>query len=74
MTPKILTLHNEQAEATAIDAACNVLKRGGVIVCATDTGYLLGGDGLNPEAIARVYEIKGRAFDKPIHLVAHLPI
>jgi L-threonylcarbamoyladenylate synthase len=49
--------------------ACAILRQGGVIVCATDTGYLLGVDGLNPEAIRKIYAIKGRAFAKPIHLV-----
>jgi L-threonylcarbamoyladenylate synthase len=52
-----------------IQKAAAILKDGGVVVCATDTGYLLGVDGLNPEAIRKIYRIKERSFDKPIHLV-----
>jgi L-threonylcarbamoyladenylate synthase len=59
-------------EATSLDSiihqAGELLKQGGVVVCATDTGYLLGVDGLNPDAINKIYAIKGRSFDKPIHL------
>jgi L-threonylcarbamoyladenylate synthase len=49
--------------------AGEVIRRGGIVVCPTDTGYLLGGDGLCEETIRRIFEIKGRSFDKPIHLV-----
>lgn len=55
--------------AEILRKASDILKDGGVIVCATDTGYLLGVDGLNTTAIRKIYDIKGRSFDKPIHLV-----
>jgi L-threonylcarbamoyladenylate synthase len=60
-------------EATSLDSIIHqtgeLLRQGGVIICATDTGYLLGVDGLNPGAIGKIYAIKDRSFDKPIHLV-----
>jgi hypothetical protein len=41
------------SEQTIIQKAREILLNTGVVVCATDTGYLLGVDGLNPEAIWR---------------------
>lgn len=69
MTLPILTPTDAASEAASLDAACAVIQQGGVMVCATDTGYLLGADGLNVEAVRKIYQIKGRSFDKPIHLV-----
>ncbi len=69
MTPPILTPIDAASEAASLDTACNIIRQGGVIVCATDTGYLLGADGLNTAAVRKIYQIKGRSFDKPIHLV-----
>lgn len=67
--PPICQILDETAEAAVLQKASDLLLQGGVIVCATDTGYLLGVNGLNPEAIQKVYQIKGRAFNKPLHLV-----
>ncbi len=67
--PQIYKLTHSTSIKTIIQKARDVLNNGGVVVCATDTGYLLGVDGLNPKAIRKIYQIKGRSFDKPIHLV-----
>lgn len=40
--------------------AVEVLKKGGVILYPTDTVWGLGCDASNPEAVARIYEIKKR--------------
>ena len=66
---QIHKLTDSASEKAIIHAASELLNNGGVVVCATDTGYLLGVDGLNTEAIRKIYQIKGRSFDKPIHLV-----
>ena len=68
--PRICQILDTTTEETALQQASAILQRGGVVVCATDTGYLLGVNGLNPGAIQKIYQIKGRAFDKPLHLVA----
>jgi L-threonylcarbamoyladenylate synthase len=52
-----------------LQEAAEILRKGGIVVCPTDTGYLLGGDGLREEVIRKIFEIKGRSFNKPIHLV-----
>jgi|SRR3989344_217903 len=45
--------------------AIKILKSGGVGVIPTDTIYGLVASAWNPKAVERVYELKGRAPDKP---------
>ena len=52
-----------------LDAALEVLARGGVIVYPTETLYALGCDARNTEAVSRVARIKGRPVDKPLPVV-----
>ena len=49
---------------TALAEALEVLKRGGVILYPTDTVWGIGCDATNPEAVAKVYEIKRRMDSK----------
>ncbi len=56
-------------ETSILKKAVEILKKGEVIALPTDTFYALGADGLNSEAIKRVYEIKGRDYKKPILLL-----
>ncbi|OGG79235.1 threonylcarbamoyl-AMP synthase, partial [Candidatus Kaiserbacteria bacterium RIFCSPLOWO2_01_FULL_54_13] len=46
-----------------------VLRAGGVVLYPTDTLYGLGADAFSDEAVAKVYEIKGREEKKPIHCI-----
>ena len=54
-----------------IDTAAAILRRGGLLGIPTETVYGLGADGLNPEAVRRIFEAKGRPQDNP--LILHLP-
>ena len=54
---------------TRVNAAVNTLKSGGVIAIPTDTVYGIGTDPFHPEAVQKLYTIKGRPEDKPIPLV-----
>jgi protein-tyrosine phosphatase len=45
--------------------AAGVLGEGGVLLFPTDTVWALGADGANPQALARIAEIKGRGTGKP---------
>jgi L-threonylcarbamoyladenylate synthase len=49
-----------------IAEAARVIRAKGVIIYPTETLYGLGADPLSPEAIQRIYAIKGRAAAKPI--------
>lgn len=48
--------------------AADALKRGKVVVYPTDTSYGLGALVSKPDAIAKVYRIKERGFNKPVHI------
>ena len=45
------------------------LKRGDVIVFPTETVYGLGADALNPAAVERIFQLKGRNPDTPIPVI-----
>ena len=49
-----------------------ILKNGGIVAFPTETVYGLGADAFNPQALARVFEVKGRPHFDPliIHIAA----
>ena len=49
--------------------AVECLKSGGIIAIPTDTVYGLAADPFNPDAVQRLYTVKGRPDGKPIPLV-----
>ena len=59
------------ADREAIAAAARCLAAGGLVVFPTETVYGLGADAHNGEAVARLYEAKGRPAFNP--LIAHVP-
>ena len=50
--------------------ACVLLRAGGVVAYPTDTFYGLAADPRNPNAVARLFAIKGRAGGQAIPLIA----
>jgi L-threonylcarbamoyladenylate synthase len=56
-------------EKNIIEAA-DRLRKGQVIGMCTETVYGLGANALNPMAVARIYELKGRPLDHP--LIVHV--
>lgn len=53
-----------------IQSALEVLRKGGVILYPTDTVWGIGCDATDPEAVAKVYEIKKRADSKSLVVLA----
>jgi L-threonylcarbamoyladenylate synthase len=53
-----------------IEAAALIIRQGGLVAFPTETVYGLGADALNPEAVARIYEAKGRPSDNP--MIVHI--
>lgn len=51
-----------------VSKAARVLMAGGLVAFPTETVYGLGADALNPEAVAKIYEAKGRPSDNPLIL------
>lgn len=54
-----------------IAAASEILRRGGLLGIPTETVYGLGANGLNSEAVSRIFQAKGRPQDNP--LILHVP-
>ena len=51
-----------------ISAAAKILREGGLVGIPTETVYGLGADGCNPDAVRRIFEVKGRPQDNPLIL------
>lgn len=54
----------------SIREAAEVIARGGLIAFPTETVYGLGADAMNSDAVAAVYEAKGRPSDNP--MIVHI--
>ncbi|MDR2562214.1 MAG: threonylcarbamoyl-AMP synthase, partial [Holophagales bacterium] len=52
----------------AISKAAGILKSGGLVAFPTETVYGLGADGLNQNAVEKIYEAKGRPKTNPLIL------
>ena len=61
-----LYLSAEDRNTTAI--AAEIIKNGDLVAIPTETVYGLGADGLNPEAVAKIFIAKGRPQDNPLIL------
>lgn len=55
----------------AFDQILSFLRAGGVIAFPTDTSYGLGADPFSERAVRRIFEVKGRAEEKPILLLVN---
>jgi len=53
-------------EPNAIATAAALLARGGVVAIPTETVYGLGADAANPDAVRRIFAIKGRPASHPV--------
>jgi L-threonylcarbamoyladenylate synthase len=66
MPAEILHTHTPALLANAIEQAAAVLRSGGVIGAPTETVYGLAANAFDPEAVARIYALKGRPSHNPI--------
>lgn len=48
-----------------IKKAAEIIKKGGLVAFPTETVYGLGADAMDPEAVKKIYEAKGRPSDNP---------
>jgi len=67
---KVLTVDAACPDPTAIAEAAAVLKQGGLIIVPTETVYGLAADPTVPGASDRLYNAKGRDFNKPVAFLA----
>src|SRR5476651_1706980 len=59
-----------KTDSQSIETAAGCLRAGGLVAFPTETVYGLGADATNGEAVARLYEAKGRPAFNP--LIAHV--
>jgi L-threonylcarbamoyladenylate synthase len=51
-----------------VERAAQALREGELVVYPTETVYGLGADATDPDAVERVFELKGRSRDKPVSM------
>lgn len=67
---KIVKVDPENIDYEIIKQASKIINRGGTVVFPTETVYGIGADALNDEAVAKIFEAKGRPQDNP--LIVHI--
>src|SRR5207249_281777 len=64
--PRVVTVDPQAPAATALRDAATLLKRGDLVAFPTETFYGLGAAALDPDAVKRIFELKGRPESKPL--------
>ena len=67
------TLLLSASDANTASIAAEIIKNGGLVAIPTETVYGLGANGLDPEAVAKIFEAKGRPQDNPLILHISAP-
>jgi L-threonylcarbamoyladenylate synthase len=67
---RVIAVDPDQPDPATIAEAAKILRAGGLVAFATETVYGLGADATNPEAVARIFEAKGRPSTNP--LIVHV--
>lgn len=63
---QIFKIDQANPDPATVAEIAGVLKSGAVIAFPTDTFYGLGADIYNDRAVKKVFDIKGRGYDKPV--------
>lgn len=67
--PDIRPVDPANPPADAIRDAARIIRAGGIVVLPTRSLYGLCADARNPNAVSRIFDIKGRSSNKPILLL-----
>jgi L-threonylcarbamoyladenylate synthase len=67
---KRLTISPDDPDARVLDRAADILRAGGLVVFPTDTFYGLAADPRQPDAVSRVFGVKGRSATAALPLIA----
>ncbi|MBI2868196.1 MAG: threonylcarbamoyl-AMP synthase [Chloroflexi bacterium] len=68
MRPEIARVDPENPDVPVMRRAARLILAGEVLVCPTDTGYAFGANALDETAVKKVFDLKGRSFNNPIHI------
>ena len=70
MTAEILPTHTAALFAAAVKRAAELLRAGELVALPTETVYGLAANALNPDAVAKIFSVKGRPGHNP--LIVHV--
>ena len=73
MNTKFIAIDKNRPDPLVLNKAGRIIKNGGLVAFPTETVYGLGADALNPDAVRRIYEAKGRPSDNPLILHVDIP-
>jgi len=65
---RVIKLDPLKPDKLLVNEVANILRAGGLAVFPTETVYGLGADAYNPEAVIKVFKVKGRPQDNPLIL------
>jgi len=67
---QVVAIDAHEPDEDTLSRAAAILRRGGLVAFPTETVYGLGANALDPEAVARIFEAKGRPAHNP--LIVHV--
>ena len=62
---------SEENFDTVIEKAADIIRKGGTVAFPTETVYGLGANGLDPDAVKKIFEAKARPPGNPLSLLIH---
>lgn len=68
MSVKVVKISADKPSLYVLQRAARLIAKGEVIVCPTDTGYAFAANALDPKAVVKVFNLKGRSYSNPIHV------
>lgn len=71
METKVVKINKDKIEERSIQEAANIIKNGGLVAFPTETVYGLGANGLDENAVSKIFKAKGRPQDNPLILHVH---
>jgi len=66
MQTRVITVNPKKPQIKKIEECASILRKGGTVAFPTETVYGLGADGLNPNAIKKIFHAKKRPADNPL--------
>lgn len=66
MQASVISISPDNPDPAQLQSVAQIITSGGIVIFPTSTLYGLGADASNQQAVERIYQIKGREFDKPI--------
>ncbi|HEY8488483.1 MAG TPA: L-threonylcarbamoyladenylate synthase [Thermaerobacter sp.] len=66
MKTRVVRVDPQRPDPAVLAEAGAAIRRGELVAFPTETVYGLGADALNPKAVARLFEVKGRPPDNPV--------